>query len=163
MLKSVVLIPQLIQEASQRILPAETLDYDSLSYKPLSTWESRVSASAPASYIWTLIPQNLRRLRGSTDSPFARRGIRMGVGAPENIVKSLLRTKFPIRVPIDFSSWHFQTAMPSQMWGMISPGQTQTISGSPGLLSQQFQVPSQSQSSSSRRGFLGGVLGRLFG
>lgn len=69
--RSVGSIRQLIQTASESILPVESLDYDSLSYKPLSTWESRVSASPRASFIWTRIPANLRRLRGST-SPAKR-------------------------------------------------------------------------------------------
>lgn len=64
MLKSVGLTGLLIQRVTESILPAESLNYASLSYKPLSTLESRVLASPAHSYIWTQIPPSLSGLRG---------------------------------------------------------------------------------------------------
>ena len=142
--KSVVLIPQLIQQASQQILPAEILDYDSLSYKQLSTWESRVLASAAASYIWTAIPPNLKRLRGST------RPSRFGGGVAPHIVKRLLREKF-FRPHIDSATWTFATASAQNIFAEHILQNTRL----PLLIS-----PLQQQSQPRRRGLLGlGIAG----
>src|SRR6185503_11132080 len=134
--KSVGLTVQLIQMASQSILPAEHLDYDSLSYKRLETWESRVLASPGPSYIWTAIPVNLKRLRGST-SP----------------VRVWIKRKFPEPLTAaerrELRRLFYNQFMASSYAGAFHQAPSQLL------------LPSQLQSSSSRRGLLGGVLGRL--
>ena len=154
--KSVVLIPQLIQRASQQILPAEILDYDSLSYKQLSTWESRVSASTGASYIWMQIPQSLKRLRGSINPRFSGGGM----GPPEHIVKRLLRDKFYRPVLVGTDNWHFATAT------AMNPLWNQQLANSFAGLANQFppgqMLPILNPPPRSRRGGLLGLgLGPL--
>ena len=135
--KSVALTGLLIAEVTRQTLPAETLDYDSLSFKPLSTWESRVSASIIHSFIWTQIPASLKTLRGST-SP----------------VRNQIRQKFPDRKIFaheEWSRWQDYRMDLGHAMQQVAPGQRLRV----------FPPPFQQPSSASRRGFLGGVLGRL--
>ena len=138
--KSVVLIPALIQAASRSILPVETLDYDSLSYKPLSTWESRVLASAAGSFISTQIPAKLQMLRGST-SP----------------VRGVIRAHFP--KPPDLGSYRWGFASAQSMYG--TQLNFNSLAAQFGPTPGQLLQPSPQPSSASRRGLLELVRGWL--